>query len=293
MMKQRFADHTTMLKQRLYNGIRAILPPIGNKNMTKSFDANSDHGELLIDVRQRLVNVENKINDLLVRIPDASEYRGSPHQRYGHQTFSQHGEDLLFVALLERLGVGIPSYLDIGANHPLDCSNTALLYKRGARGVNIDASPDVIDLFNRLRPDDTNVNVGVAGHSGSMEFFRFEATSGLNTFSESAVDDLLALNPGMRVTDRIAVPVITLDQVIESHCGGKCPDLLSLDAEGLDFEILSAASFVSRPKILCVETMTVRGSNEAEMDALLTQRGFRKYAQMYANAIYIAQNTPI
>jgi FkbM family methyltransferase len=242
---------------------------------------------LISDIRQRAIHIEDKINDLLVRVPSSNEFRGSLHQRYGHLTYSQHGEDLVFVALLERMRVERPTYLDIGCNHPTDCSNTALLYSRGARGVNIDASPDVIDLFKAARPDDVNINVGAAAAAGEMIFYRFGATSGRNTFSRDVAEQFIRQNAGAQISDTIPVRVMTLDQIIQTHCGGVCPDLLSLDVEGLDYDILASASFATRPRILCVETISAAGDDEARLDALLRTKGFRRVIQMFANGVYV------
>jgi FkbM family methyltransferase len=243
------------------------------------------------EIRQRCANIEDKISQLS---PPPGEYRGSPHQRYGHISYSQHGEDMVFIALFERLGIASPSFLDIGANHPVELSNTALLRSRcGSRGVNIDASPEVIEIFKRERPDDINVNVGVAGKPGVLPFYRFDPTSGLNTFSKSGFDRLKGYDPHCgTLLAEIMVPVITLDQVIDKYCGGKCPDLLSIDAENLDYEILEAATFRSRPKVLCVETITTL-NNEAAMDELIRSKGFRKCVQMFANAVYVEKDAKV
>ncbi len=237
---------------------------------------------LLIDIRQRLINIETKINELRTRVPDPNAYQGSPEQRYGHLSYSQHGEDLLFLAIFEQFGVLSPNYLDIGANDPIGCSNTALLYSRGARGVNIDASPDVIGKFNEARPDDLNLNIGVGGAPGTMTFFRAEPTGGRNSFKRETM-----VSANIPILDEIEVPVLTLDDVIEKYCHGKCPDLVSIDAEGLDYEILEAASFSTRPHILCVETLSAVGDIGGAIDALLAKKGFRKCVQMFANGIYI------
>lgn len=194
---------------------------------------------------------------------------------------------MVFVATFEQMGIESPTFLDIGANHPVEISNTALLRSRGARGVNVDANPDVIELFKRERPDDVNVNVGVAGKAGKLTFYRFDRTSGLNSFSLQAMEQIIASVPGLKIEDEIQVPILTLDQVIDTYCGGRCPDLLSIDAEGFDREIIEAASFSTKPKILCVETMTRGEDITRELDGLITSRGFRKYVQMAANAIYV------
>ena len=245
---------------------------------------------ILSEIRQRLIHIEAKADRLLQQGPGDGEYRGSPSQRYGHITYSQHGEDLVFVALMERFGIDRPTYLDIGANHPTDCSNTALLYQRGARGVNVDASPDVIKLFERDRPDDQNINVGVASQAGTMTFYRFGETSGRSTFSRQAADRYMADTPNEKIHDEIVVPVMTLDQIIDTYFQGKYPDLLSIDAEGLDYDILAAASFATPPKILCVETLSTEGDLEARIDELLIGKGFRKCIQMFANAVYIGRD---
>jgi FkbM family methyltransferase len=219
----------------------------------------------------------------------AAEFQGTTDQHYGHITYSQNGEDLLFAALFDRMGIARPSYLDVGANNPLACSNTALLYRRGSRGVNIDASPDAIQLFAEQRPDDTNVNVGVGAANGDLTFYRIDAYSGRNSFSRAVVDQFIAENPIFRITDQIVVPVITLDRAIATYCGGKYPDLLSIDAEGLDLDILAAASFANRPKILCVEG----GEQDEPIEALLTERGFRMLLHMGANAIYVDRDAKL
>lgn len=246
---------------------------------------NREYSDLLNELRQRLINTESKVDQVL-RLHSA-DFFGHPDQRYGHLTYSQHGEDLVFVALFEQLNIAKPTYLDIGANHPINCSNTALLYKRGARGVNVDASPDVIRLFDAMRPDDKNVNVGIAGKEGVLTFFRMSATSGRNSFSRDAIDELIAKDPHKKMADEIQVPVITLDEAMSLYFGDNVPDLVSIDAEGLDLEILQTLSFKKRPKIFCIETISSAGEYEGEMHHIMVSNGYRKCIQMYANAIYL------
>src|SRR5579871_5884717 len=68
-------------------------------------------------------------------------YKGHPHQIFGHLTYSQHGEDMIFANIFHIIGIEKPSYMDIGAYHPINISNTAYFYAKGSRGVNIDANP--------------------------------------------------------------------------------------------------------------------------------------------------------
>ena len=49
----------------------------------------------------------------------------------GNSSFSQCGEDLIVNYIFNLRGISLPSYLDIGANHPYFISNTALFHKKG------------------------------------------------------------------------------------------------------------------------------------------------------------------
>jgi hypothetical protein len=63
---------------------------------------------------------------------------GHRDQWFGGRTYAQHGDDLAVLNIFKRLGIERPSYLDVGAYHPFDLSNTALLYERGSRGINVE-----------------------------------------------------------------------------------------------------------------------------------------------------------
>ena len=75
------------------------------------------------------------------------------------KTYSMDGEDL-FIDNFFKNKIGI--YVDVGAYHPLELSNTYLLYKRKWEGVNIDINSLSIEYFDFLRPNDINLNLGVA-----------------------------------------------------------------------------------------------------------------------------------
>ena len=69
------------------------------------------------------------------------------------------GEDL-FIDNFFKNKTGL--YVDVGAYHPLELSNTYLLYKRKWKGINIDINSLSIEYFDFLRPNDININLGVA-----------------------------------------------------------------------------------------------------------------------------------
>ena len=56
-------------------------------------------------------------------------------------SYSQSGEDIIVEYLLGLRNIYTPTFLDIGSYHPVFANNTFKFFKKGARGVNIDANP--------------------------------------------------------------------------------------------------------------------------------------------------------
>jgi FkbM family methyltransferase len=183
-------------------------------------------------------------------------YEGHPDQRFGHITYSQNGEDLLILNLFEQLGIDKPSYLDLGAHHPINISNTALLYQRRSRGVNIEANPYLMEAFRIHRPEDINVNVGVSVHSEiTLDFMMYDDHNGRNTFSEAEVKRAKKEMVGRKISKTIRVLCKPIDQIVREYCNFGYPHFLNIDLEGIDWGILNEADFSkSFPKVICVET---------------------------------------
>ena len=76
-------------------------------------------------------------------------------------------------------------YVDVGAYHPLELSNTYLLYKKKWKGINIDINSLSIDYFNFLRPNDININLGVAKKDTIKTLYYQKNKSPLNTLNLS------------------------------------------------------------------------------------------------------------
>ena len=79
---------------------------------------------------------------------------------YMNPSYSIEGEDRIVRTLLWRKhDKGF--YVDVGAHHPFRFSNTYLFYTQGWSGINIDATPGSMKAFNKYRPRDINLEVGV------------------------------------------------------------------------------------------------------------------------------------
>jgi FkbM family methyltransferase len=210
-------------------------------------------------------------------------YQGHPDQHFGCVTYSQHGEDLMILNLFKLMGIEKPTYLDLGAHHPFNISNTALLYSRGCRGVNVEANPLLYPAFLQHRPDDVNLKVGIGLECGEKSFFMYDDQSGRNTFSETEVKSLEGI---MAVQKVVRLPIVTIDSIIEKTCSGLWPDLLSIDIEGLDFEVLRHCKFDGGPKIIVVET---RREHTTAMSDMLGWKNYFPHCRMGENVIYIQE----
>lgn len=225
---------------------------------------------LLSEIRQRCIHIENKLNTIIgVKVGHdmtSKGYIGHSDQAFGGSTYAQHGDDLITLNIFHCLNIARPSYLDIGAHHPVNISNTALLYAKGSRGINIEANPMLMQAFEELRPEDKNINVGVSDAPGTLKFYMIDSRSGRNTFDLATAEAFVASHPECKIRNIVDIDVVTINQIIEQHANGKCPDFLSIDAEGLDARILKSMNFTKyRPKVICVETISGDGTGSPDM----------------------------
>lgn len=209
------------------------------------------------------------------------EFQGHPDQHFGSVSYAQHGDDFMLLNIFKLLGIENPSYLDLGAHHPFIISNTALLYERGSRGVNIEANPNLYQNFVLFRPEDTNVNIGVGLKDGLSPFYMYSDTSGRNTFSQEESKSV----PGMTIKKVIDLPIITINQVKDLYCDGVWPDLLTTDIEGLDYSVLESMHMdENHPRVICTET---RINDGEKIKALLKDRNYFCYCRMGENLFFV------
>ncbi len=202
-------------------------------------------------------------------------------------SWAQHADDLMIINIFNLLNVKTPSYIDLGAHHPFEISNTALLYARGSRGINVEANPNLIQAFRFSRPDDINLNVGVAVEPGEMDFHMFDKTSGLNSFSKEEVHRITSGE--LVINEIVKLPVTTINAIVNQYSGGKFKDLLLTDIEGLDHEVLESADFINlgRPKLIVSE---IRPWDSEKTKMMMKQKGYFTYCRMGANLFFVDQD---
>ncbi|MCA3338086.1 MAG: FkbM family methyltransferase [Roseomonas sp.] len=252
-------------------------------------------GQIGRGLRDRLAAVARTVRRYASRARPAGggigpwKYDGHPDQPFGAVTYAQFGEDLLVMNLFSVLGINRPSYLDVGAHHPVNCSNTALLYSRGSRGVCIEANPNLVPAFAEMRPADLTLNIGCSAQAGTLDFYMIDHASGRNTFDRGTAEAFVAAHRQFSIREVRQIPVLPLDEIVARHCGGRWPDFLSLDVEGLDFVVLEASRLTSAegPKVICVKAVAGNDTDSTSaIQRLLAARGFVLAARTIGNVIF-------
>ena len=171
-------------------------------------------------------------------------------------TFAQSGEDGIIRFIVEQLaGVRFSdvSYLDLGANHARDLSNTYHLYRLGARGVLVEANPALIPELKFYRSGDVILNRCVAARSGDVVNFYVLSGDGLSTPDKAEAEEVMRTNPDITLTKTVAVETVTVNEIIENYLG-TTPMLLNIDIEGEEMAILRSIDFTRyRPLVVIVE----------------------------------------
>jgi FkbM family methyltransferase len=204
-------------------------------------------------------------------------------------SFAQMGEDLIILSLFETMGIAKPTYLDVGAFNPYRYSNTALLYLRGSRGINVEPNPQLIAAFQQVRPRDINLNLGIADNKGELDYYMLSVAA-LNTFSRESAESLV--RDGYSIVAIEKIPVWTLTDVVESYCAGRFPDFLSIDIEGLELPIFNTIDYdKSSPLVICAETLAFSPSRKViknhELIGFLEGKGYFVYADTHINTLFV------
>jgi FkbM family methyltransferase len=208
------------------------------------------------------------------------------------ESHAQQGEDLIVDSIFEVLENPRPSYLDVGAADPVQGSNTYLFYRRGCRGVLVEPNLAFARRLEAERPGDAVVKAGIGvGGAKELDYYMFGDGGEiyLNTCSKQQADDVTARSGGrLRVEKVIKVPLVGINEVISKHLHG-APDFLSVDTEGLDFDILKSLDFDRfRPAVVCVETLVVGTTRvESQIPELLTSRGYDVRGGTFVNTIFV------
>ena len=183
------------------------------------------------------------------------------HKCYlNRKQYSQWGEDQFIAEYFKNKQKG--TYLDIGCFHPLMYSNTCLLYKKGWSGINIDINPTSIDLFNIVRPTDTNLCTTIDENKKIFEIYYDDPFSPVNTLDKNFYKNLKKNN--LKDSKNFTVRSQTIEEIIKVSNIKKI-DFINIDVEGMDFNILTKIKIEEfKPNLISIETHKVDGSESED-----------------------------
>lgn len=193
---------------------------------------------------------------------------------YKEVTYAHCGEDVIVDYFFFHHKQGF--YVDVGAHHPKRYSNTARLYERGWRGINIDPDSSLMKVFQKQRKRDINLNVGVAKEPGELTLHRFSDPA-VNTFSEENAARLR----GNKWLSEIAVEKIQvrpLRDILDEYMPANTKiDFLNVDVEDLDFEVVQSNDWGKyRPTFVAIEDrfFDLLSPKDSQIYSFFTENGY-------------------
>jgi len=156
-------------------------------------------------------------------------------------TYSQLGQDQSVLEFYKNKREGY--FIEVGASDGIEFSNTFLLEKEyGWKGICVEPLPGKMDDLKKNRPNSICIDKAVYNKTGLKLNFdiahNFDLLSGLS-------DTICHLHKERVDNNKttIVVETITLDDMLEQANAPSFIDYMSLDVEGVEFEILQACDF--------------------------------------------------
>lgn len=198
--------------------------------------------------------------------------------------YSQEGEDIALCRYFGTRGPGF--FVDVGAHHATRFSNTYALYRKGWRGVNIDAAPGSMESFRAIRPEDINLEVAISDKIGPLVLNVFKEGA-LNTFDESLSCTYAA--DGWEKADIVELYPRALADILDQYVpAGQIIDLLSVDVEGEDLGVLRSNNWDKyRPEVIVIEALDTPMMTLLSHPAItfLAGYGYSPVARLYNSVI--------
>ena len=195
--------------------------------------------------------------------------------------FSQSNEEQILSTIFSNTRKGF--YIDVGCHHPRRFSNTALLYKNGWKGINIDASAKNLKLFNIFRKRDKNICALISEKPEKLRYYYFDDSALNGILSFAKVNFLKDL--GYKVISEEYMVTQRLDDIITNfELPNKRIDLLDIDVEGYDFQVLKSIDLsLFYVRVILIET----GDKENEIAKYLLKYNYSFYKKIDRNSFFL------
>lgn len=209
-----------------------------------------------------------------------------PSLLYGSTSYSQEGEDIVLNSLFENKKGYKGFYVDIGAHHPFRFSNTAYFYKQGWQGINIEPTPRAIEVFNRFRKRDINVQAAIGMSTQPLLFYQFNEPA-LNGFDKSLSES--REQRGYKIINIIEIKPLKLVDLLDQYLKeNQKIDFLTLDVENMEMDVLESNNWQKyKPEyILIEERINIMSCVENEIYTYLKNLNYSFIAKTPRTSIY-------
>ncbi len=209
---------------------------------------------------------------------------------YHNLSYSQEGEDMILSRFFTGKSQGF--YVDVGAHHPQRFSNTYHFYLQGWRGINIDAKPGSMEEFNKVRPNDINLEVPIYDSHQVLTYYEFNEPA-LNSFCYEIIKEQDGLGE-YKIISQKKLWTYTLAEILEQYLpGNQEVDFLNVDVEGLDLQVLKSNNWKKyRPKLVLAEDLNaslLSKIDESKIAVFMDQQDYKLYAKSVNTLIFLTK----
>jgi len=213
-------------------------------------------------------------------------YSKDLHQ-YHTLSYSQEGEDQVLARYFEDKKDGF--YVDVGAHHPQRFSNTYYFYLRGWCGINVDAMPGCMRIFNKIRSKDINLEVAISNIEQELTYYEFNEPA-LNSFSRKLSEERDKI-ANYQIIATHTIKTRQISQILDEYLPvDRKIDFLSVDVEDLDLEVLQSNNWDKyRPKLVLAESLSTRSVEdllESDICKYMTSKKYCLYSKLFNTTIF-------
>lgn len=204
-----------------------------------------------------------------------------------YKSYSGEGEDMILRKIFYKKKKGF--YIDIGAYHPKKSSNTYFFYKKGWHGINIDAMPGSMKLFNQLRKRDINLETPLGKDGETVKYYEF-ADRALNGFESPKLQEKDSSKSQNRLIKIHQLKSSSLNHIMENYLPkDQKIDFMTIDVEGQEFLILESFDFGKyKPDWILAEIWdySFERNDNGNLDKLLKSYGYQPIAKTLNTIFY-------
>ncbi len=182
---------------------------------------------------------------------------------------------MILCELMERNKKRKGFFVDIGAHHPVRFSNTYHFYKKGWKGINIDATPGSMKMFKFLRSRDINLELGVGLKRERRVFYQFTEPA-LNGF-DKVLSETRETSNRYKIIKKSEIEILPLAEILDTYLPpNTIIDFMTIDVEGLNNEVLKSNNWEKyKPEYLLVE----EDQGDEQISRFLNSKGYVNIAR--------------